>query len=301
MQGQGQNQPPPQYQQPPPQYQQQSTQYQQQPQALPMGQGQLPGQMATLPPVPGLAVQWMAKPNPIPGVPAGLEYLTLIDKILVQQKVDLLEAFTGWNENNRYVIRNVGGQQIYYAFEQTDTCMRICCESNRGFTIHIVDNFNQEVLRISREFKCCAGCCWFAGCCNCCAFEVKIETPTGQVMGYVKQKGSFWAPVYHILDANHEPVMMIKGPCCICDGAFCPCENKFNLFLMDGVTYKGKVSKDYAGFAKEMFTNADNFSIDFSMEMKIEQKATLLGALFLIDFMFFEEKDDTTNNKPYAW
>ncbi len=37
-----QNQPPP--------------QYQQQPQALPMGQGQLPGQMATLPPVPGLGL-----------------------------------------------------------------------------------------------------------------------------------------------------------------------------------------------------------------------------------------------------
>jgi hypothetical protein len=32
--------------------------------------------------------------------------------------------------------------------------------------------------------------------------------------------------------------------------------------MMDGVTYKGKVSKDYAGFAKEMFTNSDNFSID---------------------------------------
>ena len=34
----------------------------------------------------------MAKPPPIPGCPPGLEYLTLIDKILVQQKVDLLEG-----------------------------------------------------------------------------------------------------------------------------------------------------------------------------------------------------------------
>ena len=31
---------------------------------------------------------------------------------------------------------------------------------------------------------------------------------------------------------------------------------------MDGVTHKGTVQKDYAGFAKEMFTLADNFSID---------------------------------------
>ena len=34
------------------------------------------------------------------------------------------------------------------------------------------------------------------------------------------------------------------------------------LFSMDGVTYKGKVQKEYAGFVKEMFTLADNFSID---------------------------------------
>jgi hypothetical protein len=68
--------------------------------------------------------------------------------------------------------------------------------------------------------------------CDHCAFEVKVETPNGLVMGYVKQKysfegkrflykfsiyfvlrGSAWVPVYHILDANYEPVNIIKGPC----------------------------------------------------------------------------------------
>ena len=34
----------------------------------------------------------MPKPNPIQGCPEGLEYLSQIDKILVQQKVDLLEG-----------------------------------------------------------------------------------------------------------------------------------------------------------------------------------------------------------------
>lgn len=34
-------------------------------------------------------------------------------------------------------------QQVYYAFEKSGTCMRICCGPGRGFTLHIVDNSNQ--------------------------------------------------------------------------------------------------------------------------------------------------------------
>lgn len=41
---------------------------------------------------------------------------------------------------------------------------------------------------ISREFKCFSGCCWCAGCCDHCAFELTIEAPAGHVIGYVKQK-----------------------------------------------------------------------------------------------------------------
>ena len=44
----------------------------------------------------------------------------------------------------------------------------------------------QEVIRVTREFKCCSGvnCCAFS---DCCAMEVSIEAPVGQVVGYVKQ------------------------------------------------------------------------------------------------------------------
>lgn len=34
----------------------------------------------------------MQKPNRLPGCPPGLEYLSQIDKITVQQKVDFLEG-----------------------------------------------------------------------------------------------------------------------------------------------------------------------------------------------------------------
>ena len=51
----------------------------------------------------------------------------------------------------------------------------------------------------------------------------------------------------------------------------------------------GKISKQWSGVLKEAFTDADNFGISFPMDLDVKIKATLLGAVFLIDFMFFEE------------
>jgi hypothetical protein len=73
-------------------------------------------------------------------------------------------------------------------------------------------------MKITREFKCCAGCCWVAGCCSFCSHEIKVEAPIGTTIGYFHQKGSVWSPKYSINDENHKELLIIKGPCCIIDG-----------------------------------------------------------------------------------
>ncbi len=52
----------------------------------------------------------------------------------------------------------------------------------------------------------------------------------------------------------------------------------------------GKISKQWSGVLREAFTDSDNFGISFPMNLDVKMKATLLGALFLIDFMFFEQQ-----------
>lgn len=252
-----------------------------------------PFQAAQSVPLPqGSVVQWMSRPEKMPGVPPGLEYMTQIDSFQVEQVLCFFEAFSGWETNNKYVIKNAAGQQCYYAVEDTDTCMRICCGNHRGFQILILDNFQNQVMKISREFKCCAGCCWCAGFSNHCAFEVKIEAPIGNVIGYVRQTGSFWKACYDILDEFHEPVLKIEGPCCAWDGPFCPCDTEFKLMTLDQEQTIGNVKKVYSGFIKEAISISDNFTIDFPMDLSVKAKASLLGALFLIDFMFFQKKQN---------
>ena len=47
-------------------------------------------------------------------------------------------------------------------------------------------------------------------------------------------------------------------------------------------TKVGQITKQWTGFAKEMFTDADNFGISFPLDLDVKIKAVALGAVFLI-------------------
>lgn len=245
--------------------------------------------------VPGGApqMQWMTRPTEvIPGCPPGLEYLSQLDQILVHQQVELFEVMTDIQMNNKYAIKNTVGQQCYFAYEKTDAAMRLCCGAERGFTVHVVDNAGQEVMRITREFKCCAGCCWCANK-DCGAWEVQVEAPVGQVIGTIRQTQSFWYAKMDIKDANGQVALKIlQGPCCICPGPCCTCDFNFDVLPTTGTNPIGAVTKQYSGFSKECITNATNFSITFPKDLDVKMKGTLLGACILIDMMFFEDNEN---------
>lgn len=50
----------------------------------------------------------------------------------------------------------------------------------------------------------------------------------------------------------------------------------------DGNTQVGKISKQWSGLIREMFTDSDYFGITFPMDLDVRMKAVMLGACFLI-------------------
>ncbi|XP_063725716.1 phospholipid scramblase 1-like [Symsagittifera roscoffensis] len=230
--------------------------------------------------------EWMSKPQGIPGCPPGLEYLTQIDQVLIRQKKDCMEIFTGWEERNRYEIYNSLNQQFFFAQEESTCLMRQCCGPNRGFILHITDNYGQEVMRFRREFRCCVGASCCADSCNC-AFEVMVETPSGEPLGKVRQGQYCCIPEYKIIDAQGNQILHVQGPLCVCD-----CCADFEIQTLDKSQTIGVVKKKWRGLATEMFTNANSFSINFPMDLDVKAKAVLMGAAFLIDFMFFEQQNN---------
>lgn len=51
---------------------------------------------------------------------------------------------------------------------------------------------------------------------------------------------------------------------------------------MDEVSKIGKISKQWTGLLREAFTDADNFGIQFPMDLDVKMKAVMIGACFLI-------------------
>lgn len=246
-------------------------------------------------PLPGAPqpIQWMPRPTEIiPGCPPGLEYLTQLDQILVHQQVELFEVVTGIETNNKYAIKNSLGQQCYFAYEKTDPAMRICCGAERGFKFIVVDNAGAEIMRITREFKCCAGCCWCAYK-DCGAWEIQVEAPVGNVISTVRQAGSFWYAKMDINNAEGETSLkVLQRQCCLCPGPCCTCDFNFDVLPRNGGSPIGAVTKQYSGFTKECFTNATNFAVTFPKDLDVKMKAALVGVTILLDMMFFEENDN---------
>ncbi|XP_062845295.1 phospholipid scramblase 1-like [Trichomycterus rosablanca] len=206
-----------------------------------------------------------------------------VDQILVHQKLELLEVLLGCEMNNRYEIKNSVGQQIFSAVEQNDCCTRNFCGPSRSFTLRISDNNGQEVIQLAKPFR-CTSCC-----CPCCQQEMEIQSPPGNPIGYVVQKWHPCLPKLSVLGASRELLLSIEGPVCVVS---CCGDVDFQVIGSDGSVI-GQISKQWSGLCKESLTDADNFGLTFPMDLDVKMKAVLLGACFLIDFMFFENVGDS--------
>ncbi|XP_014440832.1 phospholipid scramblase 1 isoform X3 [Tupaia chinensis] len=233
---------------------------------------QRPGDAAQMP--------WMPVPPAHLNCPPGLEYLTLIDTILIHQQVEPLELLTGFETANKYEIRNRLGERIYFAVEYNDCCTRNCCGYSRPFTMKIMDNMRREVIILERPLRC--NSCF----CPCCLQKIEIQAPPGVPIGYISQKWHPYLPKFTIQNEQKEDVMKIIGPCLMCS---CCGNVDFEIRSLDETTVLGRISKHWSGILKEVFTDTDDFGVYFALDLDVKMKAVMIGACLLIDFMFFED------------
>jgi len=216
---------------------------------------------------------------------AALNYLAQVDQLLIHEQIQMLQLFTGFEGQNKFKIRNAMGQEVFYAVESSDCCARQCFGSFREFNMKILDNYGAEVLNFYRPLR-CSSCCF-----PCCLQTIEVMGPSG-VLGHVRQDWSILQPNFTILDASGAEVLKIVGPICACQ-CF---DVNFDIFTVSNGAQVGRISKQWSGLLREMFTDADNFGVSFPLDLDVSIKAVLLAAVFLIDFMYFEDRQRNNDN-----
>ncbi|KFO32766.1 Phospholipid scramblase 1 [Fukomys damarensis] len=107
----------------------------------------------------------------------------------------------------------------------------------------------------------------------------KIQAPPGVPIGYVIQKWDLFKQKFTVQNEERKDILKIVGICVT--WTFCS-DIDFKITSLDEKSVVGKISKHWAGFIREIFTDADNFGTQFPADLDVKMKAVMLGACFLI-------------------
>mmetsp|Transcript_511 Transcript_511/g.1029 ORF Transcript_511/g.1029 Transcript_511/m.1029 type:complete len:285 (-) Transcript_511:269-1123(-) len=241
-----------------------------------------------------------------------METLVETTHLVVKQKFEPLEAMANAAANaidmdalgnlgevaNKYDVYDAGnGGDKFRVVEKSDYCGltgRCCCNPNHELQLHVYApevSHSEEVFIYDRPCK-CGSCC---ACCSICQQEMIASDNTGGQFGYIKQPflGGGMSPKLQVMEREgEEEYATIESNAFCCIAGIC-CDNTFTVKDRDGNEI-GKIVKkkpsDLAELATEIVSDADVFAIEFNKELEPEKKATLFGALYLIDYMFFENE-----------
>ncbi|XP_053318677.1 phospholipid scramblase 1-like isoform X2 [Spea bombifrons] len=180
------------------------------------------------------------------------------------------------------------GQRIFTAQERSSVCARWFCGSSRPLTLQVCDPSGREIIHFRRPLK-CTSCCF-----PCCLQEMEVQSPPGNTIGYVTQTWHPFVPKYSLLTETREPVLKVVGPCLM---SSCCGDINFQVKPLCESRSVGLISKQWGGLPKEIFTDADNFGIQFPKDLGVKMKAVLLGACFLLDYVFFERSRSKTERQ----
>jgi uncharacterized protein YxjI len=199
-----------------------------------------------------------------------MNQLAGVSGLVVVQRKEWGEILSGFETKNKYVVLDPSGRQLFLAAEEGGSMLlRMFLKASRPFTIAVLSENGQGVLRVQRPFR-----FYF--------HQADVVGADGRVLGTIRRKFSFVRRIYSVLDASGRELFELFGPIL----------HPWTFEIRKEGREFGKITKKWSGLTLEAFTDADKFGVTFPAEWDPTVKAIFQGAVFLIDFAHFENRGD---------
>ncbi len=200
-------------------------------------------------------------------------------KLLVHQVFEAWELL-GYETRNKYEILDEDGSRLGYAAEQQKGIfgflMRQALGHWRKFDIHFYDNDRKEFMVAHHPFR-----FYFR--------YLEVKDMNGRVLGSLEKRFSIFTKKFDLKDAQGNTVMSMRSPI-------------WKPWTYPLYTNTGReialILKKFSGILNEMFTDKDNFLVEYNSKLITEeQRKVILATSVYIDLIYFERKAGT--NKDY--
>lgn len=197
--------------------------------------------------------------------------LKSIPSVFIRQRYEMAEFF-GFETRNKYEIASEQGLPIAYAAEQQKGILALIARHFFGhwrrFDILFFTPQRQNFMRGHHPFR------FFFQ-------RMEIYGPQNQKLGALQSRFAVFSKRFDIEDALGNVVMSVRSPF-------------FNFWKFEFQKHHrvvATVTKKWSGLLTEIFSDKDNFRLEFqdSNTSEIERRLLLAAALF-VDLQYFERK-----------
>lgn len=193
---------------------------------------------------------------------------------LVQQVYEVAEHF-GFETRNKYQILDTENAQVLFAAEQQKGLLGFFLRQRLGhwrpFTLHFYNSKRQQVMTANHPFR------FFFQ-------RLEIFDDSNRKIGALQQRFSLFRRKFELVDEREQVLLTMQ--------------TKFKIFLVwhypffKGQQKVASVDKKFSGIFTEMYTDKDNFLVQFdSPSLNYKEKLLILASSLFIDLLYFETKD----------
>lgn len=217
-------------------------------------------------PIPINTQDWISTPRAQFNATSGTQFLAGVEQLEIQQVIDLSTLLGRTERGNQYRVKVPRAETLFLAMEsQSETESRLC-GLYKGFVLNVLDQCGETAFIMRKDPS------WHVP-----GVRQKITVESAHLIGSVEKNFSMMGPNFTVYDAFKEPLCNIYGPCCMYK------EAQFQVISLDG-------SRQVASLMHQW----DHLSVDyillltFPIDIDAKLKSLLLGASFLIEYLYFQ-------------